>query len=102
MNSMIYNCFLDACVQCDDLEAAMRLFREMKQLSFVDVVSFNTLLKAYLSRGRTEEAHALVQEMAACGLRANSVTYNELLHAKVMAMDTKGAWSILDDMQAAG
>merc|ERR550514_994898 len=31
MNSMIYNCLLDACVQCGDLEAAFTYFEQMKE-----------------------------------------------------------------------
>jgi len=40
--------------------------------------------------------------MSARGLQANKVTYNELLHAKVLAKDRRGLWSIVDEMQAAG
>jgi len=99
---MIYNCFLDACVQCGDLERAKVHFQEMKQLNFIDVVGYNTMLKAYLGKGYTQEAHALVKEMAASGLQANKVTYNELLHAKVLAKDHRGIWSLMDEMRAAG
>merc|ERR1719271_1419197 len=102
LSPMIYNCYLDACVQCGDLEGAKAHFQEMKQLNFVDVVGYNTVLKAYLARGCTQEAHNLVKEMAASGLQANKVTYNELLHAKVLAKDHRGLWSLVDEMRAAG
>jgi len=68
----------------------------------VDVVGYNTLLKAYLARGRTEDARALVSEMRARGLQANKVTYNELLHAKVMGKDRRGVWQLVEEMQTAG
>merc|ERR1719428_2285949 len=83
LSPLIYNCYLDACVQCNDLDGALAHFQEMKQLNFVDVVGYNTVLKAYLARGWTQEAHDLVKEMVSCGLQANKVTYNELLHSKV-------------------
>jgi pentatricopeptide repeat protein len=102
LTPMIYNCYLDACVQCGDLEGAKKHFQEMKQLNFVDVVGYNTVLKAYLARGCTQEAHDLVKEMTSHGLQANKVTYNELLHAKVLAKDRRGLWSIVDEMRAAG
>mmetsp|Transcript_29064 Transcript_29064/g.92682 ORF Transcript_29064/g.92682 Transcript_29064/m.92682 type:complete len:1084 (+) Transcript_29064:133-3384(+) len=102
LSPLIYNCFLDACIQCGDIEGAIRHFEEMKQLNFVDVVGYNTILKAHLGRGKTEEARTLVKEMAARGLQANKVTYNELLHAKVMAKDRSGIWSIVDEMHEAG
>jgi len=102
MNAMIYNCLIDACVQCGDLQSATGYFEQMKQLNFVDVVSYNTILKAHLSLGRFQEAHALLQEMVACGLPANKVTYNEFLNALVNAKDRRGTWALLDDMEAAG
>jgi len=67
----------------------------MKHLNFVDVVSYNTILKAHLALGRFQEAHALLQEMAASGLPANKVTYNEFLNALVVAKDRRGIWSLL-------
>mmetsp|Transcript_13840 Transcript_13840/g.32962 ORF Transcript_13840/g.32962 Transcript_13840/m.32962 type:complete len:870 (-) Transcript_13840:297-2906(-) len=102
MRPQIYNCYLDACVQCNDIEAALSLFEEMKQLSFVDVVSYNTMIKGYLGAGRVSEARSLVQEMSTRGLAANKVTYNELLNAKVIARDRAGMWSIVDQMLQAG
>lgn len=102
LSPLIYNCFLDACVQCGDLEGATKHFSEMKQLNFVDVVGYNTILKAHLQRGQTEQAHALLKEMNARGLKANKVTYNELLHAKVVAKDRMGIWTVVDEMRDAG
>ena len=40
--------------------------------------------------------------MAQHGLPANSVTYNEFLSACVTARDRRSAWSITDQMRAAG
>jgi len=102
LTPLIYNCYLDACVQCGDLEGAKAHFTEMKQLNFIDVVGYNTLLKAFLGKGCTQEAHELVKEMAARGLQANKVTFNELLHARVLAKDHRGLWSLMDEMKAAG
>merc|ERR1719346_934765 len=60
------------------------------------------MIKALLSQGQFDEARALVKEMAGRGLKANKVTYNELLHARVLAKDRRGMWSIIDEMQEAG
>merc|ERR1719401_13622 len=98
----IYNSLLDAFVNCGDLEGALRLFEEMKAANIVDVVGYNTVLKAHLCRGNSEEARILVEEMAARGLQASKVTYNELLHSRVMAKDRKGTWDLIDEMHAAG
>merc|ERR1719169_144795 len=102
MNSMIYNCLLDACVQCGDTEAAHEHFKQMKELAFVDVVSYNTVLKSYLASGKVDEASKLLEEMSASGLAANKVTYNELLNAKVQSKDRRGMWKLIEQMQAAG
>jgi len=99
---MIFNCYLDACVQCGDLDGAKAHFEEMKQLNFVDVVGYNTLLKAYLSGGFTQEAHELVKEMTARGLQANKVTFNEILNAKVLAKDRRGLWNVVEEMREVG
>jgi pentatricopeptide repeat protein len=101
MNSLIYNCLLDACVQCGDSEAAHEHFQQMKELAFVDVVSYNTMLKSYLRGGMVDEASQLLQEMTDRGLSANNVTYNELLNAKVQSKDRRGMWQLLEQMQAA-
>merc|ERR1719478_807462 len=102
LNSMVYNCLIDACVQCGDVRAALGYFEQMKQLGVVDVVSYNTMVKAYLAWGQVQEAQALLQEMSRRGLPPNKVTYNELLNARVMAKDRRGMWSLIEDMEASG
>jgi len=102
LSPLIYNCLLDACIQCGDMPSAEEHFAQMKQLNYADVVSYNTLLKAYLIQHRSEEAQSLLQEMSKQGLPANRVTYNELLNAKVVSKDRRGMWKLIDDMKAAG
>jgi pentatricopeptide repeat protein len=102
LSPLIYNCLLDACVQCCDMKSAEEYFVQMKQLEYADVVSYNTMLKSYLQQNRSEEAHRLLEEMVERGLPANRVTYNELLNAKVACKDRRGMWKIIDDMKAAG
>ena len=74
----------------------------MKQLGSLDVVSYNTLLKGYLSCNLMSDARALVQEMVERGFSLNKVTYNELLNAKVAARDRGGMWSIVEEMLNGG
>merc|ERR1719310_1652841 len=102
LNSLIYNCLLDACVQCNDLSGTLEHFETMKTMDFVDVVSYNTVLKAYLGLNKFEEAQGLLREMASRGLPANKVTYNELLHARVLAKDRRGMWALIEEMKRAG
>merc|ERR1719375_2754001 len=102
LSPLIYNCLLDACVQCGDLKGAEGYFGQMKQLECADVVSYNTLLKAYLQQHKAAEAERLLSEMSKRGLPANRVTYNELLNAKVMSKDRRGMWKLVEDMKVAG
>jgi len=102
LNSFVCNCFLDACVQCGDIDRAISHFQFMKKQDFVDIVSYNTLLKAFLSHHRSQEAQLLVQQMRAAGFQPNKITYNELLNAKVESQDLHGVWRIVDEMKKAG
>merc|ERR1719331_625181 len=84
------------------MKSAEEYFANMRKLDCADVVSYNTLLKAYLHQHRSEEAQCLLQEMAKQGLPANRVTYNELLNAKVISKDRRGMWKLIEDMKDAG
>merc|ERR1719353_728220 len=88
--------------QCGDMDAALEYFKQMKELDFVDVVSYNTVLKSYLSAGKVDAAQKLLAEMSERGLPANKITYNELLNAKVQSKDRRGLWKLIEQMQAAG
>merc|ERR1719460_1102971 len=101
VDTRAHNALLQACVQCRDSEQALELFAAMKKDGAADVVSFNIVMKLLLSLGQLEEAREALRDMPACGLKANAVSYNELLHAKVGKGDVRGAWSIVAEMQAA-
>merc|ERR1719487_1682291 len=101
-NAVLYNCILDACVECGDLERALSFFDEMKSLKLVDIVSYNTVLKAYLRQSKTSKAQDLLKEMNNAGLKASQVTYHELLNAMVASHDRHGMWLLVDEMTNAG
>jgi pentatricopeptide repeat protein len=84
------------------MRAALTQFDEMKQAGMLDVVGYNTMLKSHLAQGRSDDARILLREMAAHGVQANKVTFNELLNSRVVAKDTRGVWTLVDDMQKAG
>merc|ERR1719191_312224 len=58
-NSMLSNSFLDACVQCGDFKQASAHFSNMNRLGHANVVSYNTMLKAYIKRGQVNDAQEL-------------------------------------------
>merc|ERR1719243_422685 len=102
MTPLVYNALLDSCVQCGKVGAALQHFQEMKEQGFVDVVSYNTLLKAYLRNNQIAKARSLLEEMHAADILANQVTYNEMLNALVQTKDRKGMWNLVADMDAQG
>ena len=55
LNNFVYNYLLDACVKYQDLNAAEDIMDQTKQAGMLDVVSFNTLIKAYLQRVQLAE-----------------------------------------------
>jgi len=102
LTPLLYNCLLDACINCDNLATALTYFAEVKEAGLADVVSYNTVLKGRLVKGQIDEAHALLKEISASGLSATSVTYHCLLHAHVQRGDRRGMWKTVAQMQAAG
>merc|ERR1719243_62338 len=102
LTSLAYNALLDACVQCGKVHVALQHFKEMQDLGLVDVVSYNTLLKAYLKQGQIVKARKLLGEMAENNIQANQVTYNEMLNALVAVKDRHEMWGLVREMNAIG
>jgi len=104
LNNFVYNALLDACVECQDLKAAEDFMVETRRAGMVDVVSFNTLIKAYLQLGHFVKGRALIDEMKKEGFQPNKVTFNELINATIAKGKAPGfpeIWDIVSEMQAA-
>merc|ERR1719407_398112 len=102
LTALAYNALLDSCVQCGKVHVALQHFKEMQDLGLVDVVSYNTLLKAYLKQGQIVKARKLLGEMAENNIQANQVTYNEMLNALVTVKDRKEMWALVREMNSMG
>ncbi|CAK0823467.1 unnamed protein product, partial [Prorocentrum cordatum] len=74
---------------------------EAKAVGGADVVTHNTMIKAYLSSGDTRRARAAVGAMRADGLAPNCVTFNELIDASVKACG-EDTWELIEEMRACG
>merc|ERR1719375_1363235 len=77
---------------------------EVRQAGMVDVVSFNTLVKAYFQLGHFAKGRALISEMKKEGIRPNKVTFNELINAVIAKSESRNCpdiWGIVSEMQAA-
>merc|ERR1719235_1141377 len=69
-----------------------------------DVVSFNTLIKAYLQNGGFDKARRLMETMTGEGHKPNQVTFNELINAMVSKggdARRKQLWGVVDEMKKA-
>merc|ERR1719399_119370 len=99
---MACNSLLDACIQCEDTTQAKKHFEQMKADGFIDVVSFNIMLKMSLREKKHDDAQKLLKEMRDQGLQPNKITYNELINSKVEAGDRNGVWEIVDQMKSQG
>merc|ERR1740138_871037 len=102
LTALAYNALLDACVQCGKVNVALQHFKEMKDLGLVDVVSYNTLLKAYLKQGQIVKARKLLTEMSESDIQANQANYNEMLNALVTTKDRKEMWALVREMSTIG
>lgn len=108
IDTTAYNCVLDVCVACGDQSAAKTLFKHMQEKDRVDVISYNTFLKALLAKtngapcSSASEVALILQEMRSRNLKPNAVTYNSLINAAVSRGDLTGAWQYVDDMESQG
>jgi len=102
LNSIIYNTVLDACVKCKDLAKAEDWMKQTQDAGFVDVVSYNVLIKAQLMSGNFVKARAVMDDMKKLGLQPNRVTFNEMINAAVMQGSRRSdIWELVKEMKTA-
>jgi len=90
-NEEVYCAMIDACVHSDDLDAASKLFVEMrKQIpnSSKGTMIFSSLVKGFTQRKEMDRAMELYEKVSDAGA-CNLVTYNTLIdiYARVGDMD---------------
>lgn len=101
-NTLLINSMLDACVECKDIKTALNYFLQAKKLGIADVVSYNTMMKGYISHGQEAAAQALLSELTDKGMAATRASFHGLLNARVNARDLRGAWRLVEEMQGKG
>lgn len=76
-----FNALLGACVNSKKYDLFDGLFKDLaKELGVKpDVVSFNTLVKAYCEMGKIENASLVIEEMEEKGLKPDVISYNTIL-----------------------
>ncbi|CAN1810911.1 Pentatricopeptide repeat-containing protein At3g13160, mitochondrial [Linum perenne] len=82
--ALSFNALLSACVNSRNVDKFDELFKDLPMKIGIqpDVVSYNTLMKAYFEMGSNsiELAVCLLKEMESKGLVPNVITYNTLLN----------------------
>ncbi|CAM8958603.1 unnamed protein product [Rhodiola kirilowii] len=63
LNVIVMNAVLEACVHCDDIELALKVFDEMCAGCGVDNVTYGTLLKGLGKARRVDEAFQLLESV---------------------------------------
>ncbi|XP_021726273.1 pentatricopeptide repeat-containing protein At3g13160, mitochondrial-like [Chenopodium quinoa] len=96
-----YNALLGACVNSKKFDKVDGFFRELPgKLSIKpDVVSYNTVIKAFCEMGSLDSALLLLDEMEKEGLRPDLITFNILLDAvyrKLRFLEGEKLWSMMD------
>lgn len=72
------NAFIDMYAKCGCIERAARIFQEM---SCKDLVSWNSMIKAFAVHGHAQEALALFDQLCNSGLNPDDVTFLSILSA---------------------
>jgi len=103
INSVVYNTMIDACVTCHDLQAAYSWMEQARQAGMVDVVSYNTIMKAHLMNNDFEKARGIFMKMKHAGTQPSCVTFNELINAMVKRGGKKdNVWEVVKEMREVG
>mmetsp|Transcript_117026 Transcript_117026/g.233205 ORF Transcript_117026/g.233205 Transcript_117026/m.233205 type:complete len:613 (-) Transcript_117026:188-2026(-) len=63
-----------------------------------DIVSYNTVMKAYATRGDYRNAGKVLMRMRKRGLEPNAITYNTLIDAAALTGEAVAAWEFYQDM----
>jgi len=101
--TQLMNALLDSLIHAGHTTYVSDLFEQMKMQKDIDTVTYNIVLRSWLSEGRDmAEVKALLREMNGFGLSANAVTFNELIGDRARAGDRAGMWGIISKMCETG
>merc|ERR1719265_655586 len=78
---------------------ARALMSEMQKIATLDIITYNTLLKGFCSRGDVRGAKDVFSEMNRAGLSPNDVSYNCLINAAVSSGNFREAWNTVEMME---
>eukprot|EP00446_Apocalathium_sp_SHHI-4_P044164 CAMPEP_0177401620 /NCGR_PEP_ID=MMETSP0368-20130122/59745_1 /TAXON_ID=447022 ORGANISM="Scrippsiella hangoei-like, Strain SHHI-4" /NCGR_SAMPLE_ID=MMETSP0368 /ASSEMBLY_ACC=CAM_ASM_000363 /LENGTH=1093 /DNA_ID=CAMNT_0018869209 /DNA_START=40 /DNA_END=3322 /DNA_ORIENTATION=- len=98
----IYNATMDVCVTNGRVEDARKLLEEISRKGAANLITYNTIMKGYCSKGDCGRARNVFREMEAASLKPDSASFNCLLGAMVSAGNFADAWKLFDEMSRKG
>ncbi|CAK9021516.1 unnamed protein product [Durusdinium trenchii] len=104
MDSLALNVALSTGVAADKVEEVLALLAEAEQTEHCmpDVVSYNTIIKAFAQRANYSGACEVLERMHAKKRRPNAITFNTVMDAAVRAGKPEEAWTRLQEMRKRG
>ena len=65
-NVITFNCVINACVKCNDIDKAWEIFEEMKKMKKYtpDLITYSTLIKGCCKSSDLKSANSLIMKMS--------------------------------------
>ncbi|XP_019704030.2 pentatricopeptide repeat-containing protein At1g71490 [Elaeis guineensis] len=98
-NLFAYNALVAMYSKCGELGVARKLFDEMPER---DVVSWNSMISGYASKGMWDKALELFDMMRAGSLEVSSVTWNTIIGGSLQMSNYREALRLISQMRASG
>ncbi|CAI2372013.1 unnamed protein product [Moneuplotes crassus] len=98
----LYNVLLNACINCGDMDKALKLLEKMNQNgegARPDEISYNTIIKGCAKARKLDIAFKIFSSMTESGLKPNEVTFNSMIDACVRCGKMDDAWDLFDQMK---
>lgn len=104
LDSLALNVALSTGVAADKVEEVLELLAEAEQMEkcVPDVVSYNTLIKAFAQRANYAGACEVLDRMQQRKKYPNAITFNTVMDAAVRAGKPQEAWTRLQEMRKRG
>ncbi|XP_065855233.1 pentatricopeptide repeat-containing protein At2g20710, mitochondrial-like isoform X2 [Euphorbia lathyris] len=96
----VYGALLNCYAKTKQLEKAEAVMQNLKDMGFVNTLSYNVMLGLYSRMGRHKKIDVLVQEMEKRGIEWDMFTFNIRLQAYVACSDFDGMEKLLTNMEA--
>lgn len=102
MRSVMYNCVLQAHVNCGNLQAAEDWLDEMREADMADEASYQILVKALVTVSAPSKAQDLLKQMRRTGVMPKIELFNAVIGSFAQEGRLDEAISVLEEMRGEG